>query len=131
MSTILIAEDDANNVEILTELLSDEGYRLVVARNAADAVSSALTEKPDLILMDLQMPDSPGAENVNTQAGLDATQRIKSDPAIRHIPIVALTAHNMMQQRERVFAAGCDAMQTKPYNFNALLDCIAGFLEKA
>lgn len=131
MSTILIAEDDANNVEILTELLADEGYRVVVARNAADAIALALSEKPALILMDLQMPDFANAENVNTQAGLDATQKIKSDPAIRHIPIVALTAHNMMQQRERVMAAGCDAMQTKPYNFGALLDCISGFLEKA
>lgn len=131
MATILIAEDDANNVEILSELLADEGYRVLVARNGADAISIASSEQPDLILMDLQMPDSPDADSVNTQAGLEATRKIKSDPNTRHIPIVALTAHNMMQQRERVLAAGCDAMQTKPYNFNALLDCIAGFLEKS
>jgi two-component system, cell cycle response regulator DivK len=129
MATILIAEDDANNVEILSELLADEGYHVLVARNAADAVASARTAQPDLILMDLQMPDAPDVDNVNTQAGLQATQAIKADPATSRIPIVALTAHNMMQQRERVLAAGCDGMQTKPYNFAALLDCIAGFLE--
>jgi len=131
MPTILIAEDDSNNVEILSELLEDEGYDFLVARDREETISLAKAHKPALILMDLQMPDSAEADNMNTQAGLEATREIKSHPDTATIPIIALTAHNMMQQHERVLAAGCDAMQTKPYDFTALLDCIAGFLDRA
>jgi len=124
MSKILIVEDDPNNVEILQDLLTDEGYDLVIARNRADAVTKAKAEIPQLILMDLQMPDHAGADGVNTEAGLDATRAIKADPATQHIPIIALTAHNMMHQRERILKAGCDELQAKPYDFDALLTTI-------
>ncbi len=131
MAKILIVEDDANNVEILTDLLSDEGYDLAIARNRADAVAKAISEQPDLILMDLQLPDSPENDAMDNEAGLSATRAIKEHDATNKVPIVALTAHNMFHQRERIFSAGCDDLQAKPYDFAALLDTIEQHLEKS
>jgi len=128
MAKILIVEDDPNNIEILQVLLEDEGYDLVLAGNRDDGVSRAETEQPDLILMDLQMPDSPSSDSVNHEAGLDATRSLKANPKTKQIPIIALTAHNMLHQRERIIEAGCDTLQSKPYDFDALLDTIEGYL---
>ncbi len=125
---ILIVEDDPNNIEILQALLEDEGYDLVLAGNRADGVSRAESEQPDLILMDLQMSDGPDSDSVNHEAGLDATRALKANPKTKHIPIIALTAHNMLHQRERIIEAGCDTLQSKPYDFDALLDTIEGYL---
>ncbi len=128
MAKILIVEDDPNNIEILQDLLEDEGYDLLHAGNRDDGVALALAEQPDLILMDLQMPDSRDAESVNHEAGLDATRELKAHSKTKGIPIIALTAHNMLNQRERIFEAGCDELQSKPYDFDALLDTIERFL---
>jgi len=130
MSKILIAEDDQNNIEILTDLLSDEGYEVVVATNREDTIQFAAAEAPDLILMDVQMPDSKSSDALNREAGLEATRAIKANEATRHIPVIALTAHNMLHQKERILAAGCDDLQAKPYDFTALLDTIESHLHK-
>ncbi len=129
MAKILIAEDDANNVEILTDLLSDEGYDLAVANNRAEAVSKAQSEAPDLILMDLQMPESAENDALDNEAGLAATREIRAQPATGKIPIIALTAHNMFHQRERIYSAGCNELQAKPYDFISLLDTIERHLD--
>ncbi len=131
MAKILIVEDDANNVEILNDLLADEGYHLAVASNRDDAIAMVASEKPDLILMDVQMPDSPGSDTLNREGGLDATRAIKASPESRNIPVIALTAHNMLHQRERILGAGCDELQPKPYNFIELLDAIERFLPES
>ena len=129
MAKILIAEDDANNVEILTDLLSDEGYELAIANNRADAVAKSASESPDLILMDLQMPESKENDTLDNEAGLEATREIKANASTSGIPVIALTAHNMFHQRERIFSAGCDDLQAKPYDFAALLDTIEKHLD--
>jgi CheY-like chemotaxis protein len=128
MAKILIAEDDRNNIEILTDLLADEGYQLVVATNREDAVHFAASEAPDLILMDVQMPDSSASDILNREAGLEAARAIKDNAATKHIPVIALTAHNMLHQKERILGAGCDGLQAKPYDFAALLDTIESHL---
>ncbi|MEM7012913.1 MAG: response regulator [Verrucomicrobiota bacterium] len=128
MSKILIVEDDPNNVEILQDLLSDEGYELVTAGNREDAIRSASAAQPDLILMDLQLPISASGDEVDNEAGLGATREIKANADTSNIPIIALTAHNMFHQRERIVEAGCDDLQSKPYDFDALLDTIEKFL---
>jgi CheY-like chemotaxis protein len=130
MAKILIAEDDRNNIEILTDLLADEGYQFVVATNREDAIKFAASEAPDLILMDVQMPDSGASDVLNREAGLEATRAIKDNGATRHIPVIALTAHNMLHQKERILSAGCDGLQAKPYDFTALLDTIESHLRK-
>lgn len=128
MPKILIVEDDPNNIEILHDLLTDEGYELAIAMNREDAVTMAASERPDLILMDLQLPISANGEEVDNEAGLGATRSIKANPDTSAIPIIALTAHNMFQQQERIVDAGCDDLQAKPYDFDALLTTIESHL---
>ncbi len=128
MATILIVEDDPNNIEILQDLLEDEGYDLLHAGNRDDGISLATAKNPNLILMDLQMPNAADSDSVNHEAGLDAARALKANPATKSIPIIALTAHNMLHQRERIFEAGCDDLQSKPYDFDALLSTIERYL---
>jgi CheY-like chemotaxis protein len=130
MSKILIAEDDQNNIEILTDLLADEGYELIIATTREDTIRLAKSEAPDLILMDVQMPDSKSNDVLNREAGLEAARAIKANDATKHIPVIALTAHNMLHQKERILGAGCDGLQAKPYDFAALLDTIESHLRK-
>jgi len=130
MSKILIAEDDQNNIEILTDLLADEGYELIIATTREDTIRLATSEAPDLILMDVQMPDSKSNDVLNREAGLEAARAIKANEATKHIPVIALTAHNMLHQKERILGAGCDGLQAKPYDFAALLDTIESHLRK-
>jgi two-component system cell cycle response regulator DivK len=129
MSKILVVEDDETNIQILSRLLSMKGYDHVVARNRKDAVALAAVELPDLILMDIQMPEEPGGE-VSATAGIEATRELKSAAETRHIPIVATSAHDLPEQRNRFREAGCDDIQSKPYtDFNELLSTIERNLE--
>lgn len=121
MAHILLVEDDADNISLLTRLLEYHGHELTVATDAETAVRVAGEKSPELILMDLELPltadDSP-----DPNAGLEATRRLKSDPATAGIPIIALTAHTMAHHQERISAAGCDGFQEKPiYPFENLL----------
>ncbi len=113
MTRILYVEDNDDNVYMLQmrfEML--EGFEFLVAEDGAMGVEKAAAELPDVILMDLDLPVIDGWE---------ATRRIKSDEATRHIPIIALTAHAMSGSREKALAAGCDEFDTKPVDFDRLV----------
>ena len=112
---ILYVEDNDDNVYMLKNRLTRAGFTVVIATNGVQGVAMAASEHPDLIIMDLTLPDMDGWE---------ATQRIKADPATTHIPIVALTANAMTGDREKAIAAGCDDFDTKPVEMPRLLDKI-------
>ncbi|MCB1205466.1 MAG: response regulator [Verrucomicrobiae bacterium] len=127
MARILLVEDDEDNISLLTRLLEHHGHILSVATDGESAVLRAQEERPELVLMDLELPptaDDPPDPN----AGLEATRRLKADPLTSGIPVIALTAHTMAHHQERIAAAGCDALQEKPiYPFENLLSKIAQF----
>lgn len=112
---ILYIEDNDDNVYMLRNRLTRAGFTVVVATDGVQGVAMAGTERPDLIIMDLTLPDMDGWE---------ATRRIKADPATKHIPVVALTANAMEGDREKALAAGCDDFDTKPVELPRLLDKI-------
>jgi two-component system, cell cycle response regulator DivK len=102
---ILVVEDDTDNRRIVAKVLSVEGYRVIEATDGVEALSQARREHPDLILMDLAMPNIDGWE---------ATRQLKGDPQTRSIPVVALTAVAMRGDEEQARAAGCDDYLPKP-----------------
>jgi CheY-like chemotaxis protein len=112
---ILYIEDNDDNVYMLRNRLTRAGFTVVVATDGVQGVAMAGSERPDLIIMDLTLPDMDGWE---------ATRRIKADPATKHIPVVALTANAMEGDREKALAAGCDDFDTKPVELPRLLDKI-------
>ena len=97
------------------------GYEILSAATGAEGIANAIAEQPDLILMDLNLPEIDGWE---------ATRRLKADPATRDIPIIALTAHAMAGDREKAITAGCDDFDTKPVQFDRLLAKIERALTK-
>src|SRR6516164_5577320 len=113
---ILYVEDNDDNVYMLRNRLSRAGFTVIVATDGAQGLTMATSERPDLILMDLTLPDIDGKE---------ATRRIKADPATKHIPVLALTANAMSADRESAIAAGCDDFDTKPVEMPRLLEKIA------
>jgi CheY-like chemotaxis protein len=112
---ILYVEDNDDNVYMLKNRLSRAGFTVVVATDGTQGIAMAASEQPDLILMDLTLPDIRGEE---------ATQRIKADPATKQIPVIALTANAMAGDREKALAAGCDDFDTKPVEMSRLLEKI-------
>ena len=112
---ILYVEDNDDNVYMLKNRLSRAGFTVVIATNGAQGIAMATSEQPDLILMDLTLPDIDGEE---------ATRRIKADPATKHIPVIALTANAMSGDREKAVGAGCDDFDTKPVDMPRLLEKI-------
>ena len=119
MAKILIVEDNPMNLDMLSRRLLRAGYQIVSAENGLLGVDAARREKPDLILMDLSLPEIDGWE---------ATRRIKADPALHRIPIVALTAHALTSDRESALAAGCSDFDTKPVEMPRLLNKIKALL---
>ena len=115
---ILYVEDNEDNVYMLKNRLSRAGFTVIVATGGAQGVAMATSEQPDLILMDLTLPDINGEE---------ATRRLKADPATKSIPVIALTANAMASDRERAIAAGCDDFASKPVDMPRLLGKIAAF----
>jgi CheY-like chemotaxis protein len=113
---ILLVEDNPENRDMLSRRLIRRGHALSFAVDGEEAVRIAQTELPDLVLMDLSLPIMDGWE---------ATRRIKSDAATRHIPVIALTAHAMVGDRERAIEAGADEYDTKPVDIERLLGKIA------
>jgi len=110
---LLYVEDNDDNLYMLTLWFDVAGgYEIVSAPDGAAGIAMATAERPDLILMDLNLPEIDGWE---------ATRRLKADPATRDIPIIALTAHAMAGDRERALATGCDEFETKPIDFDRLL----------
>jgi CheY-like chemotaxis protein len=119
---LLYIEDNDDNLYTLTlrfETLG--GYEVVTAVDGAEGIAKVIAERPDLILMDLDLPVVDGWE---------ATRRLKADPATRDIPIIALTAHAMVGDREKALVAGCDDCDTKPFEFDRLLAKITRALAK-
>jgi two-component system cell cycle response regulator DivK len=119
---ILYVEDDPVNMALVKKLLKREGFRLLAAENGWKGLAMAQTYKPDLILMDMNMPDLDGYE---------ATARLKSMPELQHIPVVAVTANAMAGDRDRSLAAGCDGHITKPININTFSDEVRDYLQHA
>src|SRR5215471_9864308 len=109
---ILYVEDNDDNVYMLKIRLTRAGYTVIVATDGAQGVAMAGSERPDLILMDITLPDIDGGE---------ATRRIKGDPTTKGIPVIALTANAMPGDREKALAAGCDDFDTKPVELQRLL----------
>ncbi len=109
---ILLVEDNEMNRDMLSRRLLRRGYELVFAGDGQAAVDMALGESPRLILMDMGLPVLDGWE---------ATRRIKADPRTRAIPVIALTAHAMTEDRDKALAAGCDDFDTKPVDIQRLV----------
>jgi len=118
--TILIVEDNPMNLKLARDVLEAKGYRVVVAENGEDGVALAAAERPDLVLMDIQLPGIDGVE---------ALRRLREDPATSRILVVAFTASVMAGERSRVTAAGFDAFVSKPIDLKPFLATIAKLLE--
>jgi len=119
MPKILLVEDNEDNRDMLSRRLIRKGYEVSLANDGGAGVAQALSEVPDLILMDMSLPVLDGWE---------ATRRVKENPATRAIPIIALTAHAMADDREKAIAAGCDDYDTKPIDLPRLLEKIESLL---
>jgi len=119
MSVILLVEDNELNRDMLSRRLKRKGYEIIFATDGLQAVEKATENLPDLILMDVSLPEIDG---------LEATKLIKRDPRTESIPVIALTAHAMDGDRERCLAAGCNEYDTKPIDLPRLLSKIQIFL---
>jgi two-component system cell cycle response regulator DivK len=120
--TIMVVEDNEPSRDALSRRLERRGYRILLAGDGQQAVTTARKELPDLILMDLGLPEIDGWE---------ATRQLKSSAATRHIPIIVLSAHAMTNDRDLALAAGGDDFDTKPVRFLQLLGKIETLLKKA
>ena len=115
MPTILYIDDTENNRILVTRRLEKKGYQVMTAENAGQGLALAASSLPDVILMDMGMPDVDG---------WSATRELKANPKLRHIPVIALTAHAMQGDREKALEAGCDDYETKPFDFPRLFQKI-------
>ena len=118
MKRILIVEDIEFNLDLLVQLLEDK-YEIVTAADGAAGVASAEREHPDLIIMDLSLP---------VMDGWEATRRIKANPALQHIPILALSSHAMRGDEEKAREAGCDDYLSKPLDEDLLFEKLTRLL---
>jgi two-component system, cell cycle response regulator DivK len=116
---ILVIEDTEDNRQILRDLLSSAGYEIIEAADGESGVAMAAKHRPDLILMDIQLPIIDGYE---------ATRRIKADAATRHIPIVAVTSYALVGDEAKTREAGCDGYVAKPFSPRHLLEKVREFL---
>ena len=116
---ILVVEDQEDNRQILRDLLGSVGYELTEAWDGEAAVAAAKQHRPDLILMDIQMP---------LMDGYEATRRIKADPELKSIPIIVVTSYALSGDESKAREAGCDAYITKPYSPRQLLAKVKEFL---
>ena len=119
MNRILCVDDNDNNLYILNTLLDHAGYEVLLARTGEEAVTLAVAEKPDMVLMDLTLPGIDGCE---------ATRQIRAEPELGDIPIIALSAHAEEEKGAEARAAGCAGYARKPIQIRALLATINGLL---
>lgn len=122
MAKILLVEDNEMNLDMLARRLTRQGFEVVAAKDGAAGLAKAASEHPELILMDMSLPVLDGWE---------ATRRLKADPATSAIPVIALTAHAMVEDQGRAMDAGCDDYDTKPIDLTRLLDKIRKLLPDA
>ena len=113
---ILIVEDNEMNRDMLSRRLIKKGFEIIIAVDGAEGVEKTINEKPDLVLMDMSLP---------VMDGWEATKNLKANNETAKIPIIALTAHAMAQDKEKALAAGCDEYDTKPIDLNRLLSKIS------
>ena len=118
---VLVVEDNPLNLELVRDILVGAGYDVLEAADGTAGVQIAQLEKPDLVLMDLQLPGLDG---------LEATRILRADPALRKTAIVALTAHAMRGEEERALAAGCDGFITKPIRVREFAGLVATYLRQ-
>ena len=120
MAKLLLVEDNEMNRDMLSRRLTRRGYEVAIAIDGAEGLAMAQSEHPDLVLMDMSLP---------VMDGWEATRRVKADAATRAIPVIALTAHALVEDRERATAAGCDDFDTKPVELPRLLEKINRLLQ--
>ncbi|WMS42737.1 response regulator [Acuticoccus sp. MNP-M23] len=116
---VLIVEDNELNMKLFHDLLEASGMTILMTRNGIDALAVAKREKPDLIVMDIQLPE---------MSGLEVTETIKSDPDLAPIPVIAVTAFAMKGDEERIRAAGCEAYLSKPISIDRFISTVKAFL---
>src|SRR6266446_568573 len=116
---ILVIEDQEDNRQIVRDLVTASGYELIEATTGEEGLEVAARERPDLILMDIQLPGIDGYE---------VTRRIKANPALRHIPVIAVTSYALSGDDIKAIEAGCDAYVTKPFDPAELLAKIREYL---
>jgi two-component system, cell cycle response regulator DivK len=119
MAKLLYIDDTENNRILVTRRLERAGHQVLTAESATQGLAMASAEMPNLILMDMGMPDVDG---------WSATRQLKADPKLRHIPVIALTAHAMQGDRQKALEAGCDDYETKPFDFARLIEKIQALL---
>lgn len=117
---ILVVEDNQLNLELIVDILQVRGYEIFTATTGKEAIELAKKEMPDLILMDMQLP---------VMDGYEATRKIKEDPQLKSIPIVAITSYAMKGDRERILEAGCNGYIIKPIDTRELPKTVAKFLQ--
>ena len=120
--TVLIVEDNELNMKLFHDLLDAHGYRTLQTRNGMDALRLARDQRPDLILMDIQLPEV---------SGLEVTKWLKEDDELRRIPVVAVTAFAMKGDEERIRQGGCEAYISKPISVGTLIDTVRRFIGEA
>lgn len=122
VKTVLIVEDNELNMKLFHDLLDAHGYRTLQTRNGMDALKVARDRRPDLILMDIQLPEI---------SGLEVTKWLKEDDELRQIPVVAVTAFAMKGDEERIRQGGCEAYISKPISVGMLIDTVRRFIGEA
>ena len=120
--TVLIVEDNELNMKLFRDLLEAHGYATLGTRNGIEALDLARKYRPDLILMDIQLPEV---------SGLEVTKHLKEDHELRHIPVVAITAFAMKGDEERILAGGCEAYMSKPISVGRFIETVRRFLGAA
>ena len=115
MPKVLIVDDEPDNIELLARRLTRRGYAVVSATSAVEGIAIAETERPDVILMDIKMPQVDG---------LEATRRLKANPKTNSIPVITLTAHAMPEDRALALSAGAEEYESKPVDLARLLEKI-------
>ncbi len=119
--SILIVEDNELNMKLFNDLLEAHGYRTIQTRSGVEALNLTRLHKPDLILMDIQLPEV---------SGLDVTKWIKDDEALRHIPVIAITAFAMKGDEEKIRQGGCEAYLSKPISIVKFLETVRAYLRE-
>ncbi|KPL51044.1 MULTISPECIES: response regulator [Hyphomicrobiales] len=120
--TVLIVEDNELNMKLFNDLLEAHGYRTLQTRNGLDAMDIARSHRPDLILMDIQLPEV---------SGLEVTKWLKEDDDLRAIPVIAVTAFAMKGDEERIRQGGCEAYISKPITVAKFLETVRSYLGDA
>jgi two-component system, cell cycle response regulator DivK len=116
--TVLIVEDNPLNMKLFGDVLEAQGYTTLRVRDGDDAIDAARSARPQLVLMDIQLPG---------RSGMDIAKEMKLDPELRHIPVVAITAYALRGDRERILASGCSDYVAKPVSIDRLIDVVAAY----